>query len=113
MQSFVQDRYFREHVRGRENPRVTAWFFHAYVSHITAPPVLREARALAAFWDKADILAYPQELVVGSLFAAEVAWFHYGDGVVLDRKRLEEYVRQNGLDAQAYGEMADRVEKAC
>ena len=36
MQSFVQDRYFREHVRG-ENPRVTAWFFHAYVSHITAP----------------------------------------------------------------------------
>ena len=42
-----------------------------------------------------------------------MAWFHYGDGVVLDRKRLEEYVRQNGLDAQAYGEMADRVEKAC
>lgn len=112
MQSLIQDRYFREQVRGRENPRLTAWFFHAYVSHLADPPVLREAKALAAFWDRAEILVYPQELVVGSLYATEVAWFHYGDGVVLDRGRLLDYVRQNGLNAEDYGEMADRVEKA-
>ena len=67
MQSFVQDRYFREHVRGERIPGSRRGF-PRLVSHITAPPVLREARALAAFWDKAGILAYPQELVVGEPF---------------------------------------------
>jgi pyruvate-formate lyase len=108
-----QKQFFMEHVRGKRNPRITGYFLEAYLKNLSCAPILREARALYALWESAEILVYPEEQVVGSLFASEVCIFHYSSGVTLDEERLQRYAVQQGRGEAWCASVRDQVWSHC
>lgn len=110
MRSIKQDEYFREYVRGKTNNRISALFLDGYTADMNLSPAMREANGLCALWSAAPLSVYPHELIVGGIYATEVAGFHYGDGVWVNDERLTAYIEKHGLD-DSYREKAESVLK--
>lgn len=85
----------------REAPAVTLHYLNAYLENLDASPALREARALDALWRTCGIRIDPAAQIVGNITHAEACFFHFGSGTRLDTQRLERYILQEGLDAEA------------
>ncbi|MCL2603088.1 MAG: hypothetical protein FWD90_01250 [Defluviitaleaceae bacterium] len=67
--------------RAEKVPAVPSDFYlTAYHENIDEAPILREARALHAFWSNAALSVHPEERIVGIINAYESAGFHYGVG---------------------------------
>ena len=73
----------------RQKPAETRYYLDAYLAHIDAPPILREAYALSAYWRQADIEFFPEELIAGTITAAEAVGFHYGCGTYANYTDME------------------------
>jgi formate C-acetyltransferase len=74
---------------------MTDFYLNAYYENINELPILREARALYAFWANAPLKITAEQRIVGLFNADESAGFHYGVGT---------WVR-----GDARGEVADAV----
>ena len=68
----------------RQPPIQTHYYLKAYLEHKDEIPILREAYALSSFWQNANILVYPEELIVGIINSNESVGFHYGCGTYIN-----------------------------
>ena len=64
----------------RKTAAQTRHYLDAYLAHINKTPILREAYALSAYWQNAEIEFFPEELIAGMILSNEPVGFHYGFG---------------------------------
>ena len=72
------------------------FYLTAFHENINEIPILREARAVYAYWANAELLVYPEERIVGFFNADESAGFHYGGTWVKGKGEIADAVRACG-----------------
>ncbi len=65
-------------------PHATRHYLDAYLAHIDASPMLREAYAHAAWYECVPLDVCPGEMIAGVLRHNEAVYFHYGSGTVVN-----------------------------
>ncbi len=66
--------------------RRTRYYLDAYLERLCSPPIAREAAALRAYWEQADIVRLPGEELAGYLPMSEPAGFLYGSATWISRE---------------------------
>lgn len=85
----------------------SAYYLEAYNNHLNDSPLLREAHGLYALFTQMPLELYPDEWIVGGLFAREVAGFNYGSGTWIDMEAVRAYAQQQLLDEAAARRLFD------
>ena len=72
-------------------------YLDAYLENLGRSPALREAYAIAALWDGADVSVDRDELIIGRLRYCEPVFFHIGGGTVVNNGTAAQYCIQQGF----------------
>lgn len=96
--NIIQNRknLFLKRRESRPSPVSSDFYLNAFYENIDEKPILREARAVYAYWANAELLVYPEERIVGFFNADESAGFHYGGTWVKGKSKAADAIRQRG-----------------
>ena len=65
-------------------------YLDAYICNVNQSPMLREARAIEAWWGNMPLEGWPDEELAGMIIHNEPVYFSYGRGQRLDESRISE-----------------------
>jgi len=82
-------------------PTVHRGYLDAYLEHIDAPVMLREAHAVRAWWAEMPLVGWPGEELAGLLCYNEAVFFHYGGGTTVSEARVAALERQGDATVAA------------
>jgi len=85
-------------------PAICRRYLDAYLAHIDAPVMLREAYAVQAWWAGMPLVGWPGEELAGLLCYNEAAFFHYGGGTTVSTRAAK-------LEAQGDSTVAADAER--
>ena len=98
---------------------ITCDYLDAYCENKDDMPILREAKALYAFWSKSlNVFVFPEDKICGFTSSNEIAGFNYGGGTWIDWRKAEKYIEANPqIDEQIFRDKLQILEnnryKAC
>ena len=88
-------RHFEDWREQRESQPITRYYLDAYLENIDKDPMLREARAHAAFYAHMPLVMRPGAELAGFMRFREPVYFHYGSGTIVDEGIVRELAERD------------------